>query len=80
MDVIRAREDVRADGPRRMSRETLSEPLLRPEEVASLLGVKKSSVYEYARAGRLPCIKVGRHLRFLRADIEQWVLRQRRPR
>jgi excisionase family DNA binding protein len=57
----------------------LSEPLLRPEDVANLLGVRKSSVYEYARAGQLPCVKVGRHLRFLRSDLERWVLRQRRP-
>jgi excisionase family DNA binding protein len=80
MDVIRVREDARPDRPGSKSREMLSEPLLRPEDVASLLGVKRSSVYEYARAGGLPCIKVGRHLRFLRADIEQWVLRRRRPR
>ncbi|MGH2955208.1 MAG: helix-turn-helix domain-containing protein [Solirubrobacterales bacterium] len=57
----------------------LSEPLLRPEQVASLLGVRRSSVYEYVRAGRLPHVKVGRHLRFLRSDLEGWVLRQRRP-
>lgn len=57
----------------------LSEPLLRPDDVASLLGVRRSSIYEYVRAGRLPHVKVGRHLRFLRTDLEAWVLRQRRP-
>jgi excisionase family DNA binding protein len=56
----------------------LSEPLLRPEDVASLLGVRRSSIYEYVRAGRLPHVKIGRHLRFLRSDLERWVLHQRR--
>jgi excisionase family DNA binding protein len=34
-------------------------------------------VYEAVRTGRLPCIKVGRHLRFVRSDLERWVAEQR---
>jgi len=44
-----------------------------------MLGVRRSSVYEYVRTGRLPHVRVGRHLRFLREDLEEWVRRQRRP-
>jgi excisionase family DNA binding protein len=61
------------------ARGTLADPLLRPEEVARMLGVRRSSVYEYVRTGRLPHVRVGRHLRFLREDLEEWVRRQRRP-
>ena len=55
----------------------LSEPLLRAEDVAALLGVKPSSVYEYARTSQLPHVRIGRHVRFVRADLETWLGRQR---
>jgi len=60
-------------------RGTLADPLLRPDEVARMLGVRRSSVYEYVRTGRLPHVRVGRHVRFLREDLEDWIRRQRRP-
>ena len=57
----------------------LSEPLLKPKDAAELLSVRPSWVYEAVRTGRLPCIKVGRHLRFVRSDLERWVAEQREP-
>ncbi len=51
----------------------LDGPLLRPEEVAALLSVKTSWVYDAVRNGNLPCIRVGRHIRFTRAMLEQWL-------
>ena len=48
----------------------LSEPLLTADQVASLLSIKRSTVYELARTGQLPSIKIGRHLRFTRAMLE----------
>jgi len=39
-------------------------------EVAQLLGLPKSTVYELARRGELPCARLGRTMRFLREDIE----------
>ena len=35
---------------------SLADPLLRPEEVARLLSVRPSWVYEKVRAGELPCL------------------------
>jgi excisionase family DNA binding protein len=58
-------------------RHTLDEPLLKPSDAAALLSVRTSWVYEAVRAGRLPCVRVGRHLRFLRSDLECWVREQR---
>ncbi len=55
------------------SRASLDEPLLRPQEAADLLSVRLSWVYEAVRDGRLPCIHVGRHIRFLRTDLARWV-------
>jgi excisionase family DNA binding protein len=58
-------------------RQTLSEPLLTPAEAAALLSVRTSWVYEAVRARRLPCVRVGKHVRFLRSDLEGWVREQR---
>ena len=57
---------------------TLSEPLLTPAEAAALLAVRRSWVYDATRHGELPCVRVGRHLRFLRSDLERWVSARRR--
>lgn len=58
-------------------RASLSEPLLRPAQAADLLSVRTSWIYEAVRARRLPCVRVGRHVRFLRSDLERWVDEQR---
>jgi excisionase family DNA binding protein len=55
----------------------LEEPLLDPRAAADLLAVRPSWVYEAVRRGRLPHVKVGRHLRFVRSDLERWVDAQR---
>jgi len=39
-------------------------------EVATLLALPKSTVYELARHGELPCARLGRTIRFVRQDIE----------
>jgi excisionase family DNA binding protein len=51
----------------------LEEPLLRPEQAAELLAVKPSWVYEAVRSGRLPCLRIGRHIRFTRGMLEDWL-------
>jgi excisionase family DNA binding protein len=57
----------------------LSEPLLRPEDAAELLSVKVSWIYEACRTGRLPFLRVGKHLRFTRSELERWLAQQRSP-
>lgn len=42
-------------------------------EVAHFLRVPKSTVYKLARLGQLPASKIGKHWRFLRRDIHDWV-------
>ena len=51
----------------------LDGPLLRPDQAAELLAVKTSWIYEAVRTDRLPCIRVGRHIRFTRAMLEDWI-------
>ncbi|MCX5724471.1 MAG: helix-turn-helix domain-containing protein [Nitrospirae bacterium] len=42
-------------------------------DVALFLRVPKSTVYKLARNGKLPASKIGKHWRFLRRDIHQWM-------
>ncbi len=53
----------------------LDTPLLTADDVAVLLAVPRSSVYEYARRRRdpLPSLLIGRHRRFDRRTIERWL-------
>jgi excisionase family DNA binding protein len=54
---------------------TLAEPLLTADQVSRLLGIPRSSVYEYARRARdpLPAVRIGRHVRFHRSALERWL-------
>jgi excisionase family DNA binding protein len=51
----------------------LSTPLLDADAVAELLNLRPSTVLAYARDGRLPCRLIGRHVRFVRAEVERAV-------
>ena len=48
------------------------ETLLTAREVAELLSVQVSWVYQEARRGRLPSVQIGRYRRFRRSSIESW--------
>ncbi len=48
-------------------------PLLSPTEAARMLAVKPSWIYEAVRAHRMPCLRVGRHIRFTRPMLERWL-------
>lgn len=39
-------------------------------DVSALLGIPKSTVYDLARRGELPCARLGKTLRFVRDEIE----------
>ncbi len=55
----------------------LSEPLLTADDAAELLRVRRSTVYELARNRRLPHVRVGRRILFVRADLAAWVVANR---
>lgn len=49
---------------------SLREPLLTASEVGALLGgIPAWTILQYARDGRLPGLRVGKHVRFLRSDV-----------
>lgn len=56
------------------------ERLLKPNEVAKLLGVSRSWLYDAAKDGRIPSLRLGGvdgPLRFVEADLCDWLERAR---
>jgi excisionase family DNA binding protein len=55
----------------------LREPLLTAAAAAARLSVRPSWIVDAARSGHLPCVRIGKHVRSLRSDLERWVGEQR---
>ena len=53
--------------------------LLTADEVAKLLGVPTSWVYEQSREGRIPTVTLGRYRRYRREAIEAWITQIEAP-
>jgi excisionase family DNA binding protein len=51
----------------------VSDRLLDAKEVAQMLGVPKSWVREHTRSGAVPCVPLGRYVRYAEADVRAWV-------
>jgi excisionase family DNA binding protein len=49
--------------------------LLGATDVAALIGVKETTVYKWCKEGKLPCLKVGKHWRVRRGDLEDFLKR-----
>jgi excisionase family DNA binding protein len=50
---------------------SLLDELMTSSQVAELLQMRLSTVESYARRGLLPRVKVGRHRRFVRSQVER---------
>jgi excisionase family DNA binding protein len=51
--------------------------LLDAAQVGELLGLAPSTVEDYGRRGLIVTTRLGRHVRFLRADVEAFVAKSR---
>ena len=67
-DAIAATANANLDGASPSESEILT-----VLDVARFLRVPKSTVYKLARLGQLPASKIGKHWRFLRRDIHEWM-------
>jgi excisionase family DNA binding protein len=59
---------------------TSRDALLRPSELMRMLGVSRSWLYQAAKDGRIPSVRLGGPdgpLRFHARDVEQWLNRAR---
>ena len=59
--------------PHRPSRNLTATDIMTAAEVAELLTVAPTTVYEWARAGTLPALRRGRVVRFRRWEVEAWI-------
>jgi excisionase family DNA binding protein len=50
---------------------------LTTEEVLSCLKLNPRTIYRLIKTGELPAIRIGRQWRFRRADLDEWIDRQR---
>jgi excisionase family DNA binding protein len=73
--------DARSCPGRLVSSEAMpSDQLLTAEEVARLLQVRTSWLYDAARRGAIPHVRLGRYVRFRRDSVDAWIReRERRP-
>jgi len=52
----------------------LNDPLLSVEQLADMLGVPARTIHAWRyRRKAPPGIRLGKHLRFRRSDVEQWI-------
>jgi excisionase family DNA binding protein len=51
--------------------------ILEAHEVAALLKLRHSTVLDLSRRGVLSAFKIGKHWRYRRADLEEWIVRRR---
>jgi excisionase family DNA binding protein len=54
--------------------------LLAAADVASMIGVKETTVYRWCKEGKLPCLKIGKHWRIRRGALEDFLKESQRPR
>jgi excisionase family DNA binding protein len=47
--------------------------ILEAQEVAELLKLRPSTVLDLSRRGILPAFKIGKHWRYRRSDLEEWM-------
>ena len=56
--------------------QTPIQPLLTPEQVASILGLTRLAVIRASRSGRIPAVRIGRVWRYRPESIQAWVDKQ----
>ncbi len=64
---------IREEIQKRANQNPRLEPLLDPDQLAKILGLKRSFVYSGASSGKIPSVKIGKYLRFSPAQIKKWL-------
>ena len=77
-DLLGALETIRAVAMRRlMTTESTpitstTDELIDARSMAAQLSIKPSWLLEMARQGRVPCVRLGKYVRFRSADVLKW--------
>ena len=51
----------------------LTDEVLTVSEVAEYLKINPQTVYHKAKAGKLPALRIGRAIRFRKAELDNWL-------
>jgi excisionase family DNA binding protein len=51
--------------------------LVKPREAAAMLAISARKLWELTNTGAIPVIRIGRSLRYSKADLEGWVASSR---
>jgi excisionase family DNA binding protein len=54
--------------------QTVQGQVLTIDELAAYLKVSKSTLYKLAQEGKVPGQKIGKHWRFLKSNIDDWLV------
>jgi excisionase family DNA binding protein len=57
----------------------VTDRLLTAEDVAEMLSVPVSWVRESSRSGAIPCVRLGRYVRFVEGDVLEWLEQCKTP-
>ena len=66
-------ETAPSEDDRTRTRGKAARALLSAEEVAAYFGVERTTVYRWGREGRMPCLKIGKHWRVRREELEDFL-------
>ncbi len=53
--------------------------LLTSREAAEALAISPRSLWSLTNSGELPCVRMGRSVRYAPEDLQEWIDRQRQP-
>ncbi len=53
--------------------------LLTAEDVAAMINCGPSTIYEWAKSGRIPSLKLNGLVRFAPEEVREWIQRSRQP-
>jgi excisionase family DNA binding protein len=76
LSLLQELNHIRTDIEKQVSKNPGLEPLMEAEAVAKVLGVDVGYVYQQARAGKIPSLKLGKYRKFSPSQIKKWLDRK----
>ena len=55
----------------------LSRLLLTPRQTASALAICEKTLWTYTQNGQIPCVRIGRSVRYSPVDLQNWIACQK---
>lgn len=51
--------------------------LVKPIDAARMVTISERKLWELTNRGEIPCVRIGRSVRYLPADLQEWALSHR---